>query len=310
MTAPVRLQGIIPPLTTPFDAQGELDEDAIAAQVRWMIEQGVHGLVVGGSTGEGYTLTVDELARIAQSTIEAAEGRVPVVASIIADSTREVTRRVRRLAPLPLAALQITPPHYIFEPEPEGLVEFYARAADESPFPLIIYNVIPWTPVSPALARRLVEEVPEIVAIKQSKTDLGLYAEMVRTLGADRVFAALDEMLRECYEAGAAGSIAAIGTAAPSASLALWEAVRSGSKNEAARLQADLGALWQTLVGPNMPARVKVAQQMQGIQTGHPRSPMHAPDQATRDRIANALASIKPETVRASPNGAGLLRHQ
>ncbi|HEX5325321.1 MAG TPA: dihydrodipicolinate synthase family protein, partial [Acetobacteraceae bacterium] len=83
------LFGIIPPTTTPFTADGDLDHAAARAQVRWMLEQGVHGIAAGGSTGEGHTLDVDELRRLIGATMEAAAGKVPVIAGIIVDSTRD-----------------------------------------------------------------------------------------------------------------------------------------------------------------------------------------------------------------------------
>ncbi|MBN1401974.1 MAG: dihydrodipicolinate synthase family protein, partial [Anaerolineae bacterium] len=84
------LFGIVPPVATPFDAQEEIDLALLQAEVRHLIERvGVHGVAAGGSTGEGQTLTRDELRTIVGATVEAASGRVPVVAGIIVDSTRE-----------------------------------------------------------------------------------------------------------------------------------------------------------------------------------------------------------------------------
>ena len=106
------LRGIIPPMTTPFDANGELDEGAIRTQVRWLLEAGVHGLAAGGSTGEGQTLDQDELRRLVEIAAEEAAGAVPVIAGIIVDSTRDAIRRGKAVADLGVAALQVTPVHY------------------------------------------------------------------------------------------------------------------------------------------------------------------------------------------------------
>ena len=95
------LRGIIPPMTTPFDANGELDEGAVRAQVRWLLEAGVHGLAAGGSTGEGQTLDQDELRRLVGIVADEAGGAVPVIAGIIVDSTRDAIRRGR---PWPISA--------------------------------------------------------------------------------------------------------------------------------------------------------------------------------------------------------------
>jgi dihydrodipicolinate synthase/N-acetylneuraminate lyase len=95
------IYGIVPPLTTPFDASEELDEGLLRAQVRHLVQEaGVHGLAVGGSTGEGHTLSIGELRRAVGATIEEAQGRVPVIAGIIVDSTRQAVERGRALADL------------------------------------------------------------------------------------------------------------------------------------------------------------------------------------------------------------------
>jgi 4-hydroxy-tetrahydrodipicolinate synthase len=93
-----RLKGVIPALPTPFDADGEIDEAAFGGVVRFMLGKGVHGMCVGGPTGEGHTLEKDEFRRLNAIAMEEVQGRVPVVAGIIANSTREVIARARAVA--------------------------------------------------------------------------------------------------------------------------------------------------------------------------------------------------------------------
>ena len=95
-----QIRGIIPPVTTPFDDQGALDEEALAQQCRWLLEQGVHGVTVAGSTGEGHTLSGEEAHRAAAAAMAAVDGAAPVIAGIIANSTREVVQRGTALADL------------------------------------------------------------------------------------------------------------------------------------------------------------------------------------------------------------------
>ncbi|MFN2154762.1 MAG: dihydrodipicolinate synthase family protein, partial [Anaerolineae bacterium] len=84
MSTKSSIYGVVPPMVTPFDAEGEIDERALRADVRYLIEQaGVHGLAVGGSTGEGHTLTAGELRFLVGAAVEEARGRVPVIAGII-----------------------------------------------------------------------------------------------------------------------------------------------------------------------------------------------------------------------------------
>ena len=108
-----KIQGIMPPMTTPFGSDSELDEGAVRSQVEFLIGAGVHGVAVGGSTGEGHTLDGDELRHVVAATTEAVNGRVPVIAGIIVDSTRDAIMRGNAVADLGVAALQVTPVHYL-----------------------------------------------------------------------------------------------------------------------------------------------------------------------------------------------------
>lgn len=292
MTTNRPLEGVIVPVATPFNAAEEIDEPAFVAQLEWMVTQGVHGVVVGGSTGEGYTLETDELVRLAELAIDTVGNRLPVLASIITDSTRTAVSRAQRLAGHRLAALQVAPPHYIFSPSAAGLIDFYSAVSDASAFPIVIYNVIPWAKISPTEAADIMQAVPGVIAIKQSGTDFGVYADLVHAVGGERVFAANDGALMSCYDLGAAGSIAAIATAAPKANVMLWNAVQTGRRDEAIALHRDLVEVWAALTGPNLPARVKAALALQGIDVGRPRAPMDPASAADRSRIATALTRL------------------
>ena len=294
MSAARNLHGVIVPLTTPFDAAGAIDEGGFVAQTEWMLSQGVHGVVVGGSTGEGFALEEGELVRLVELAIATIGDRAPVLASIIADSTRAAVRRAELLRRFPLSALQVAPPHYIFTPSPAGLVEFYRAVGAASPAPIIIYNVVPWAQVDAALAGKIVGAADRVIAVKQSDRDFGAYAALVRSIGSERVFAAIDGGLMSCYELGAAGSIAALASAAPRASVALWDAVKAGRRDAARALHDRLLDLWAALSAPNLPARVKAAQAVQGLAITYPRSPMAAAGEAETAAIARALAGLRP----------------
>lgn len=285
-------RGVLVPVTTPFDIEGNIDEGAYIEQLQWIEREGAHGVVVGGSTGEGYTLTEDELVRLMQLTTDTLKGRLPVLASIIADSTRAAVSRASLVARFPIHGIQVAPPHYIFRPSDDGIVSFYAAIAKATRLPLVIYNVIPWTNVTPALAVQIMDSVPQVQAVKQSDKDFGVYVDLVRRTGAERVFAAIDGGLMSCYEVGAIGSIAAIASAAPKASVALWDAVQRGDREKAAVLHRRLLDVWIAVSAPNLPAQVKTAQMLQGLRGSYPRAPMAASDEAQRAAIAKALSSL------------------
>ena len=289
------LFGIIPPMTTPFTADGELDEVATKAQVRWLVDQGVHGLAAGGSTGEGHTLDPEELRRLVAVVAEETAGRVPVIAGIIVDSTRDAIRRGRAVADLGVAALQVTPVHYLFRPDDDAMLTHFRAIAEATELPVIIYNVVPWSYLSPALLCQIMAEVPGVIGVKQSAGDLKLLADLLlQARPQDRIFSAIDALLYPSFALGAHGSIAAILSAAPKACVALWDAVQAGDHATARDLHRRLLPLWNAMVSDNLPACTKYAQTLQGCAAGLPRAPMPPASKAQQAAIRTALAGLAP----------------
>jgi 4-hydroxy-tetrahydrodipicolinate synthase len=293
--------GIIPPMTTPFTADGELDAQAVRAQTRWLIEQGVHGLAAGGSTGEGHTVDREELRRLVAAVAEEADGRVPVIAGIIVDSTRDAIRRAKAVEGLGVTALQVTPVHYLFRPHDEAMLGHFRALAEVSTLPVIIYNVVPWSYLSPGLLCRIMREVPGVIGVKQSAGDLKLLADLlIAVRPEDRILSAVDALLYPSFALGAHGAIAAILAAAPHACVALWDAVQAGDHATARDLHERLLPLWNALVADNLPACTKHAQTLQGVPAGHPRAPMPPASPAQQAAIRRALTQLVPDLDEAA----------
>ncbi|MGY3420812.1 4-hydroxy-tetrahydrodipicolinate synthase [Bradyrhizobium sp. F1.13.4] len=240
-----RPTGVIPPMTTPFRKDGEIDYTLVAPQVDWMIGAGAHGVAAGGSTGEGHTLDHEEYRDLMEATVAAVKGRIPVIAGIIVDSTRDAIRRGKLVRDMNVAALQVTPVHYLFKPDDEAMVAHFRAMADETGMPIIIYNVVPWSYLSPALLTRIMTEVPLVVGVKQSAGDLKLFADLMMMAPDKLIYSAVDALMYPSYTLGAHGSIAAILTAAPHASVALWDAVKAGDHPRALDLHKKLLTLWE-----------------------------------------------------------------
>jgi 4-hydroxy-tetrahydrodipicolinate synthase len=292
-----RLHGIIPPMTTPFDADGAIDEAAVRAQVRWLLEAGVHGLAAGGSTGEGHTLDQDELRRLVATVAEATAGAVPVIAGIIADSTRDAIRRGMAVGDLGVAALQVTPVHYLFRPDDDAMLVHFRAIAEATGLPIVIYNVVPWSYLSPQLLSRIMREVPGVIGVKQSAGDLKLLADLLIAAPPERrIFSAVDALLYPSFALGAHGAIAAILAAAPHACVELWDAVQRGDHASAHDLHRRLLPLWNAMVGDNLPACTKYVQSLQGCPGGQPRAPMPA------------ASAAQQRAIRAGLDGLGLAR--
>ena len=287
------IKGIVPPMTTPFDADGNVDEDAFRAEARYLIDAGVHGLAVCGSTGEGHTVTLEETRLLTALALEEAAGRVPVIAGIITNSTREAVARGQAVADLGVAALQVTPVHYLFRPDGEAMVGHFRTLAESTGLPVIIYNVVPWTYLSPGLLARIINEADGVMGVKQSAGDLKLLADLLLLVGdRARIMTAVDALLYPSFCLGAHGAIAAILTAVPGLCVQLWEAVQSGDHVRAPGLHKNLLVIWNALVGDNLPAMVKYAMELQGRRAGLPRSPMPYPSPTQQDVLRRALVSV------------------
>src|SRR4051794_38372143 len=139
-----RPTGVIPPMTTPFRKDGEIDTTLVASQVDWMIGAGAHGVAAGGSTGEGHTLDHEEYRDLMEATVAAVKGRIPVIAGIIVDSTRDAIRRGKLVRDMNVAALPGTPGDYLFKPDDEAMVGHFRAMADENGMALILFNFVAW----------------------------------------------------------------------------------------------------------------------------------------------------------------------
>ena len=290
---PDAIRGIVPPMTTPFSAAGAIEEAAFRAEARFLLDAGVHGLAVAGSTGEGHALSTDEVCRLTAIAVEEADGRVPVVAGIIVDSTAQAIERGRAAADAGAAALQVTPVHYLFRPDDAHMKEHFREMADAVASPIIIYNVVPWTYLSPELLVEIMTDIPGVVGVKQSAGDLKLFADLMATApeGA-RIMSAVDALMYPSFTLGAHGAVAAILTAAPRACVTLWDAVAEGDHPAALDLHLRLLALWNAMIDDNLPAAVKAALDFQGLAGGLPRRPMPVASNSQRSAIATALREL------------------
>jgi 4-hydroxy-tetrahydrodipicolinate synthase len=288
-----RLTGIIPPLVTPFTESGEIDEKAFRAQARFMLQKGVHGVCIGGSTGEGHTLSLEELRRLVGAASEEIAGKIPVVAGIIVNSTRDAIAKAEAVQKLGVAALQVTPVHYLFKPDDDATFDHFKTLTQAVDVPVVIYNVIPWNYLRPDLLVRIMAELPGVVGVKQSQGDLKLLADLLVTAPKDKVIlTAVDALLYPSFALGSHGTIAANPAAVPGVCVALWNAVQKGDHAKALAIHKSLLRFWNTISADNLPACVKHALTLQGCAAGHPRQPMPAPSARQREAIAPALRAV------------------
>jgi 4-hydroxy-tetrahydrodipicolinate synthase len=287
------LTGILPPLSMPFDADGNLVKGALKAQVDFMIESGVRGLVVGGSTGEGHTLSSSEFTAAMIEAHEANAGRVPFVVGLIVQSTREAIDRVKALGNIKIDALQVTPVHYLFKPGREATIEHFRAIWEATKVPILIYNVIPWNYLSIDDMLAIMDAVPGVVGMKQSSGDVKSVSDLVlRAKPENLVLTGIDALLYPSFALGAHGAISALTCAVPGVTVKLFNAVQAGDHKTAKDIHFRLNALWNALRHDNLPACVKYIQHRQGLPMFHPRAPMERVTDEQKQKIDAALGPV------------------
>jgi 4-hydroxy-tetrahydrodipicolinate synthase len=287
------LKGILPPFTMPFDKRGDVVFSAIKEQVDFAVNKGVDGIVVGGSTGEGHTLGADEFTKVMRESHDALAGRKPFIVGLIVNSTREAIERVRALRDLKIAALQITPVHYLFKPSAENTVEHFRAIYEETGIPVLIYNVIPWNYLSVDLMLRVMREVPGVVGMKQSSGDLKSVSDLMGGVAPNNVvLTGIDALLYPSFALGAHGAISALTAALPGHCVQLFNAVQAKDHDTALDIHNKLNKLWNVLRHDNLPACVKYIQHRQGLALFHPRAPMDEVSDEQKKGIDQALRGL------------------
>ena len=210
--------GIIPAVITPITAEGKFNEKAMRKLVNYLIDGGVHGLFIVGTTGEFYGLEPEEKREIFQVVMEETKGRVPVYGGTNGITTRESIALTRIAEECKLDAVSVLTPMFI-SPSQEQLITHYQAIAASTSLPVLLYNNPPKTGVNlaPATVAKLAE-TPNIVSIKDSSGDLTIAAEYIRLTRHREDFNVLmgrDTLIYGALCYGAAGSIAACANVAP-----------------------------------------------------------------------------------------------
>lgn len=287
------LTGILPPMTMPFDEAGGLVTDALKPQVEFLVKAGVRGVVAGGSTGEGHTLSDDEFAAAMRTAHDALDGRGAFVAGLIVNSTHEAISRVRMLDGLKIDALQVTPAHYLFKSSAEATIRHFRAIHEATGIPILIYNVIPWNYLSVDAMLQIMDEVPGVVGMKQSSGDLKSVSDLLlRAKPENLVITGIDALLYSAFAIGAHGAISALTSALPSVTVKLFNAAQNGDHEAGRDIHFKLNALWNAMPHDNLPACVKYVQHRQGLDLYGPRAPMDAISPAQRAAIDSVLEPV------------------
>jgi 4-hydroxy-tetrahydrodipicolinate synthase len=289
----MNLRGSIAALITPMTPDGALDLAAWDALLRWHLEEGTQGLVVGGTTGEAPTLSAEELEQLILAAVRRVAGRVPVIVGTGTNSTNGTIERTQRAAALGADAAMVVTPYYN-KPTPAGLLAHYTAVADASPVPLILYNVPGRTGVDmrPDVVEQLSSN-PRIVAIKEASGSIERICDLRERLPPD--FAVLtgdDHLIKWALEAGACGVISVLANVVPGGVRTFCAAIHRGDEFTARIYELHLAPLAKALFVESNPIPVKWALAKMGRIAPGIRLPLTwlSPQNELEVRVALALA--------------------
>jgi 4-hydroxy-tetrahydrodipicolinate synthase len=290
-TGLMRFPGVIPAVTTPFDAGGRVDLDALRDNARSLLDAGMTGLVGNGTMGEAGSLSADERRAVIEALVDAAAGRVTVTAGVSA----QAAAYARAAAEAGAGALMLLPP-LLYGGDERELLAFYAEVARATELPIMAYNnpvASGGTDMLPPFLLRLTREVDAVAAVKECSGDARRIAELLEgSGGALEVLVGGDDWALEGFAAGATGWISGVASVAPEECAALLRHIQDGELGAARELYARLLPLARLDMTPKLVQFFKAAQDAVGRTGGPcrpPRLELTGEDRALLDAALGAL---------------------
>ena len=261
-----KFRGSMPALVTPFKADGSVDERAFGDLVEWQIEQGSHGLVPVGTTGESPTLTHDEHKRVVQLCVEVSAGRVPVMAGAGSNNTAASIEFAEHAEAVGADGVLVVTPYYN-KPNQRGLIAHFEAVAAASGLPLYIYN-IPGRSIidmTPDTMGHLAKSCPTIVGVKDATGAVDRVSDQRATCGEDFVQLSGEDASALGFNAqGGTGCISVTCNVAPKLCAQMQEASLAGDRETALALQAKLLPLHRAMFIEPSPGAPKFALSLLG----------------------------------------------
>ena len=299
--ARVGWRGYIPAITTPFKADYTLDEAGIGGLLEWLHSEGMHGLLIAGTTGEWTSMSADERARLFRIAGAQLGKKLPLLAGCSAFTAQEVIAFAEVASQSDFEGIVLTPPPYI-RPGEDEIVAFYETVGAAIDLPICVYNWPPGTGIdmSMEVLERLAD-IDAVVAIKNSIPNFPSFAEtFFRLKDKVRIFGfAMDELgltlLRVHGGDGTIGAGGVLGAAQPDFYNRLWAGDIDGAR-ECGKLDRVLMEEWYTpdLIGKfgSGPAILKAALDARGVPGGSVRAPLRPVSDADRENIAATLKKL------------------
>ncbi len=260
------LEGVYTALITPFTKGGNVDEDALKSIIEFQIEKGVSGLVPCGTTGESPTLSHEEHDRVIKLTVEAANGRVPVIAGTGSNATSEAIRLTKHAEESGVDAVLLVNPYYN-KPTQKGLYLHFKAIADSVKIPCVLYNIKGRTGVNleTETLARLARDCSNISTVKEASGDLQQMKDVIgATDSTFHVISGDDNMTLDLIEAGGKGVISVASNLIPDRMVEMVSLALEGKFSEAREKEKVLSDFFKTMFIETNPIPIKTAMAMRG----------------------------------------------
>jgi 4-hydroxy-2-oxoglutarate aldolase len=298
----VDFSGIYPALTTPFSSDGEVDLQALRQNVSRYNQTAISGYVVLGSTGESVMLSTEEGESILAAVRESGAPGKRMIAGTGAESTADTIRKTKMAASLGYEAALVKTPYY-YKPfyKGEAMLAHYRAVADNSPIPVLLYNIPQFTGITLETPEILaLSEHPNVIGIKDSSGDVRRLSEVV---GGSRdgfqVFTGSASVVFPSLMMGARGAILALAAALPETCSALYSLFRQKRFDDARALQTKLLIASKHVVSDAGISGVKYAMDLRGYHGGPPRLPLQPVLEGSKKKISDTLSALEASAVRA-----------
>lgn len=288
------IKGVVPPLITPLDAEEKLDTKALRKLIEYVLDGGVHGIFVLGSTGEFYGLTYEDKVKVVEVTMEQVNGRVPVYVGASAITTKECVQLTHMAKQCGADAVTVLTPMFITPTEAELYDHFVTIAAAEE-LPIILYNNPDRTGVN--MSANLIEKlsaVPNIVGAKDTSGDMTLTSEYIRRT-RDKGFSIMagrDTMILATLVYGGTGCVAGTANVVPKIVVEIYDKYLAGDLAGALDAQYRLSLFRNAYSLGSFPVVPKDALNLLGVDVGHPIRPIQHMSEGNKQKIREILLDI------------------
>ena len=298
----MKLRGCGTALVTPFQRDGSLDEMALRQLVRWQVDSGIDFLLPCGTTGETPTLNHDEWLRVVDITIEAAAGRVPIMAGATSNNTKEAVAKTREISARKGVDVILTATPYYNKPTQDGVYEHFSAIAEASLKPVVLYNIAgrTGTNIETATLRRLAE-VPNILGVKEASGNISQISEVCATVPEDfLVFSGDDAITLAVIGLGGVGIISVVSNEIPGEMTRLTQAALANKWDTARLLFRKYLPLMQANFMESNPGPAKAVLSMMGrIEEVYrlPMVPMRPENRAKLEKVVTEVGLLQPHSV-------------